>query len=65
MAAHKFKLGELVELAQRWGIDAGSGPYEIVRLLPEVDGEPQYRIRGRHEDHERMVKQSGLKHYIG
>jgi hypothetical protein len=65
MAAHKFKLGELVELARTSGIYAGPGPYEIVRLLPEVDGEPQYRVRGRHEDHERMVKQSGLKRYMG
>jgi hypothetical protein len=55
MAAHKFKLGELVELAPTSGMYAGSGPYEVVWLLPEVDGEPQYRIRGRHEDHERMV----------
>jgi len=64
MAAHKFKLGELVELAPTPDIFAAPGPYEIVRLLPAVNGEPQYRIRGRHEDHERVVKESYLKRFI-
>ena len=64
MAAHKFKLGELVELAQMSGVYAAQGPYEIVRRLPEVGGEPQYRIKGRHEDHERMVKESDLRRFI-
>ena len=61
---HKFKLGELVDLKQTPAIYAPPGPYEIVRLLPAVDHEPQYRIKGRHEDHERVVKESYLRRFI-
>ena len=64
MAPHKFKLGELVELVQTSKIYAAPGPYEILRLLPAVDHEPQYRIKGRHENHERVVKESYLKRFI-
>ena len=65
MPTHKFKPGELVELKQSHAVYAAPGPYEIVRLLPVVDHEPQYRIRGRHEDHERLVKESDLRRFIG
>jgi hypothetical protein len=64
MTAHQFKLGELVELARTPLIFAAPGPYEIVRLLPAIGGDPQYRIRARHEDQERMVKESDLTRFF-
>ena len=65
MATHKFKLGELVELVRTSRLHAAPGPFEIVRLLPPVDGEPQYRIKGSGEHHERMVKESDLERHKG
>jgi hypothetical protein len=63
MASHSFKLGDLVELTGASRVHSAPGPYEIVRLLPVVDGAPQYRIRGAGEQHERMVKESELERY--
>ena len=63
MSTHKFKLGELVNLNRTAASYAAPGPYEIVRLLPEIDGVPHYRIKGRHEDHERVAKETELRRY--
>jgi hypothetical protein len=60
---HKFKLGDLVEVTAKWTIQPSRGPFEIVRLLPEADGEPQYRIKSRHDDHEWVTKESLLKRF--
>ncbi len=63
MATHKFKLGDLVELMGASRVHSAPGPYEIVRLLPAIEGAPQYHIRGAGEQHERMVKESELERY--
>jgi hypothetical protein len=63
MVAHKFKLGELVEVVQTWTIQPSRGPYEIVGLLPEADGDPQYRVKSRHDEHERVAKESLLSRF--
>jgi hypothetical protein len=60
MSSYKFKLGELVDLTRASGIYAAPGPYEIVRLLPAIDGVPHYRIKGRQGDHERVAKETEL-----
>jgi hypothetical protein len=57
MATHKFRVGRKVQLAAY----APAGDYEIVRQLPESNGEFQYRIKGSHEAHERVVKESQLR----
>jgi len=64
MAAHKFKLGELVDLVQTPHSFAASGPYEVVRLLPEAGRDPQYGIKSRHDEHERVVKESELTRFV-
>ena len=45
MAEHKFKIGQLVyfQLGKRG--HTSPGPYQIVRRLPESDGEFHYTIR--------------------
>ena len=58
MATHKFRVGRKVQLVDRY---APVGDYEIVRQLPESNGEFQYRIKGSHEAHERVVKESQLR----
>ena len=47
MPYHRFKVGQTV-YAPPGGLDAliPHGPFVIVRLLPLVDGEPHYRVRG-------------------
>jgi hypothetical protein len=61
MEAHKFKLGDLVELTRASRLHAAPGPFEIVRLLPPVEGVPQCRIKGSGEHHERMVTESEIE----
>jgi hypothetical protein len=41
-------------------ISSARGAYEITKLLPERDGEFQYRIRNTAEDHERVADESEL-----
>ncbi len=58
---HKFRVGELVRLASgRFADRTGTGLYEVVRLLPESNGEFGYRIKGTTEPNERAV----LEHEI-
>ncbi len=40
---------------------APGGDYEIVRQLPNSDGEFYYRIKGSQEPYERAVKESQLR----
>jgi hypothetical protein len=63
MTEHKFKIGQLVYFhpkKSRLAAGAPSGPYQITRRLPAVDGEFQYAIRSPYEDHERVAKESEL-----
>jgi hypothetical protein len=44
MVAHTFKVGQVVTLhSKRHGVWAE--PFEIVRLLPQGNGHPQYHIK--------------------
>jgi hypothetical protein len=59
MAAHKFKVGQLVILhSKRHGIWAEK--FEVVRLLPPANGDFQYRIKSTRDGHERVVFESEL-----
>jgi hypothetical protein len=59
---HKFHIGQLVELRPKKGsaISAARGAYEILKQLPERDGELQYRIKSAVEEHERVDLESEL-----
>ena len=57
---HKFKIGQTVDLVPSTGRSAASGHYEIVSLRPADGGNPQYRIKGENESHERVVSESDL-----
>jgi hypothetical protein len=57
----KFHLGQVVEYHVPRGIDAPRGTYIVTAKLPERDGEFEYRIRSVIEEHERMVRESGLQ----
>ena len=62
MAAHRYAVGQTVYLMpgpyNRSSAPAGS--YRITRLLPEEQGDQQYRIKSIRDAHERVAKESQL-----
>lgn len=61
--AHKFNIGQTVELEPRVLRSSAPGPYEIRHLVPASDGapdDPQYRIKSVSEVHERAAPESEL-----
>jgi hypothetical protein len=60
VAQHKFPVGERVRLAAHVHRIAVAGGYVITKLLPERDGECEYRIKSTNESHERVARESEL-----
>jgi hypothetical protein len=60
MTEHKFKIGQLVYFQPGSRAHARPGPYQIVRRLPESEGEFHYVISSTYEDHERVARESEL-----
>jgi hypothetical protein len=61
--AHKFNIGQTVELAPRLLRSSAPGPYEIRHLVPASDRDPDdpcYRIKSIAEKHERVARESDL-----
>jgi hypothetical protein len=58
---YKFQVGQTVALIPRSIRQAAAGTYEIVRLMPENEIEPHYRIKSDAERHERVVAESELE----
>ena len=61
-AGHKFNLDQVVDYGPK-GASKFSVPrsaYKLRKLLPERDGELQYRIENATEDHERVASESEL-----
>ena len=61
--AHKFNIGQTVELAPRLLRSSAPGSYEIRHLVPASDrdpGDPCYRIKSFAEKHERVARESDL-----
>lgn len=63
IVAHKFKVGQTVNLMRTSMRAAAVGDYEIRHLMPASDGnplDPCYRIKSLAEKHERVVVESDL-----
>jgi hypothetical protein len=61
--AHKFNIGQIVELEPRILRSSAPGPYEVLHLVPASDrdpGDPCYRIKNIAERHERVAPESEL-----
>jgi hypothetical protein len=58
--AHKFKLGQSVELVLKETRLRPLGQFEIVRLMPTEHGVRQYRIRSITDGHERVAIEAEL-----
>ena len=60
---HKFSVGQAVDLIPTTLRSAAAGDYEIRRLMPVSDGDPQnpsYRVKNIVEKHERVVRESEI-----
>ena len=63
MMLHKFTIGQTVGLMSRALRSAAVGQYEIRRLMPAADSDPndpRYRIKSVHESYERVALESEL-----
>ena len=61
--SHKFAIGQAVDLMTTVLRPAAAGAYEIKKLMPVSDGDPQdpsYRVKNVVEKHERVVRQSEI-----
>ena len=58
MPAHKFQVDEIVHLSPGRNVPGGS--YKVIKQLPEINGEFQYRIKSTNEPHERIIRESEL-----
>jgi hypothetical protein len=58
---HKFQVGQSVDLIPSIVRRAAKGTYEIIRLIPDNDDDPQYRVKSPAEPHERVVPESQLE----
>jgi hypothetical protein len=57
MSSHRFKVGRSVFLERTTlNRDAALGPYEVIRQLPERNGEFEYQIKSTGEPHARVVR---------
>jgi hypothetical protein len=62
MTEHRFRLGQKVHFVRGYPYrNSASDLYEIVRQLPDSNGEYHYRIKSVGEPHERVVKESELE----
>ena len=62
MPYHRFKVGQTV-VAPSGGPHAliSRGPYVVLRLLPLVDDQPQYRVRSTVDGHERVLTEQQIR----
>jgi hypothetical protein len=63
LVAHKFTIGQTVDLTPTILRQAAAGGYEIRSLLPASDGEPAnpcYRIKSISKNYERVVHESEI-----
>jgi len=61
--AHKFNIGQIVDLEPGMLRSLAPGPYEIRHLVPASDrdpDDPRYRIKSIAEKHERVASESDL-----
>jgi hypothetical protein len=59
--SHKYSVGQLVHAAGTHFADRTSGIYEVVRLMPESNGEFGYRIKHTASMTERAAGESQIR----
>jgi hypothetical protein len=56
----KFKVGDIVTLKPSVNRNVPGGIYEVIKVLPDHNGEREYRIKSANEPHERIARESEL-----
>ena len=56
----KFKVGDIVTLKPSVNRNVPGGIYEVIKVLPDHNGEREYRIKSANESHERVAQESEL-----
>lgn len=59
--SHKYSIGQRVHSAGTHFADRTSGIYEVIRLMPESDGEFGYRIKNTTSGIERAAGESQIR----
>jgi hypothetical protein len=59
--SHKYSIGQLVHAAGAQFADRTSGIYEVIRLMPESNGENNYRIKNTTSGTERAAAESQIR----
>ena len=60
MSAHKFKVRDIVFVGAARNLNFPGGAYVITAVLPERNGEIEYRLRNTREPHARVMAESDL-----
>jgi hypothetical protein len=61
MTLHIYKVGEMVGLAERAGVNTTPlARYKIAQIMPAVGTQLQYRVKGDHERFERVVREGDI-----
>jgi len=56
----KFKVGDAVILKPSVRENVPGGVFEVTKVLPDHNGEREYRIKSADESHERVARESEL-----
>jgi hypothetical protein len=56
----KFKVGDAVFIKPAVRQNVPGGLYEVIKVLPDHNGEREYRIKSTNEPHERVARESEL-----
>ena len=59
--APKFKVGDAVILKQSTRRDVPGGVCVVTRVLPDRNGEREYRVKNANEPHERIAGENELE----
>jgi hypothetical protein len=58
---HRFTLGEIVQYSPAGRmLSAARGTYAVTGILPENEGQPEYRIKHFSEEFERIAQEGEL-----
>ena len=60
MEQHKFSIGDHVQSTERSLTKGGDERFVVTRLLPEIQGEPCYHVRGDSEKFERVFREGQM-----
>jgi hypothetical protein len=61
MPAHKFHIGQVVQLRPDVSRNIPGGSYEVTKQLPDSGGEFEYRVKSAAEPYQRVARERELR----